>query len=168
MIKRLFDKLLIIIVPLAGYLLIRFIFFTMRKEYIGFERVRTMWRNGRGVILAFWHGRLAMMPPLYVGRGMTVLISQHRDGELVSRMLRCFGIDSARGSTTRGWFGGMKRLLEAARNGLDIAITPDGPRGPRFKVQTGIIQIAAKTGMPIIPVSFGASKKKPLRAGMPS
>jgi lysophospholipid acyltransferase (LPLAT)-like uncharacterized protein len=81
--------------------------------------------------------------------------------------MKHFGIESVRGSSTRGWPGGVKGLLKAARAGRDIAITPDGPKGPRQKAQMGVVQIARTTGLPIIPMSFGASKKKPFPAGMP-
>ena len=123
--------------------------------------------GGRNVILAFWHGRLMMMPLIYRGRGITVLISQHKDGELVARTMNGLGIDSVRGSSTRGWLGGVKGLLKAARSGRDLAITPDGPKGPKFRAQSGIVQIARVTGLPIIPMAFGAAKKKLSGAGMP-
>lgn len=169
--KTLKEKMYVSIVPYLGYLLIKFLTITMRVDFVGFDKVWSIWRDGRNVIAAFWHGRLIMMPlvlkKMYKGKGLTVLISQHRDGEMVSKAMNRFGVDSVRGSTTRGWLGGIKGILKAIKAGRDIAITPDGPKGPRFKAQTGIINIASKTGLPIIPITFGASKKKPSRAGMP-
>ena len=109
-----------------------------------------------------------MMPMISKGYDMTVLVSKHRDGELIARTVRAFGVKSVRGSTTRGWFGGIKGLLKAARLGGNLAITPDGPKGPARTAQPGIIQIARKTGLPIVPVSFGSLKKKLLRAGTAS
>ncbi|MEK7841555.1 MAG: DUF374 domain-containing protein, partial [Deltaproteobacteria bacterium] len=99
------------------------------------------------------------------GRGVSVLVSRHRDGELIARTVKRFGIDSARGSSTRGWLGGVKGLLKEVKKGRDIAITPDGPKGPGFNAQMGIINIAKITGLPIIPMTFSASKKKLLIAG---
>lgn len=164
--KGFIDRILLSILPPLAYGLIRFLSWTMRLSYVNFDGVNRLWEEGRNTIVAFWHGRLLMMPVVYKGKGISILVSQHRDGELIARTVKRFGIDSIRGSTTRGWLGGVKGLLKAIREGRDIAITPDGPRGPRHQVQMGIIQIARTTGLPIIPMAFGASKKKPLIAGM--
>ncbi|MEK7679386.1 MAG: DUF374 domain-containing protein, partial [Deltaproteobacteria bacterium] len=86
----------------------------------------------------------------------------------IVRTIKGFGITAVRGSSTRGWITGLKGVLRTIKAGRDIAITPDGPKGPAMKAQMGIIQIARATGLPIVPVSFGASKKKPSGAGIPS
>lgn len=166
--KKILNKITITIAPLIASLLIRFLARSMRITYINYENVWDDWQRGKNIILAFWHGRLLMMPVMYKGNGVAVMVSQHRDGELIARTVRRFGIDSVRGSSTRGWLGGVKGLLNEIKKGKDIAITPDGPKGPRFQAQMGIIGLAKITGLPIIPMTFGASKKKPLKAGMPS
>ena len=163
--KNILNKITITAAPFLASLLIRFLAKTMRISYVNFERVWDDWRDGKNIILAFWHGRLLMMPVMYKGCGVSVLVSQHKDGELVSRTVKRLGIDSVRGSSTRGWLGGVKRLLNEIKKGKDIAITPDGPKGPRFNAQMGIIHLSKTTGLPIIPMTFGASKKKHLRAG---
>lgn len=165
--KRMLNKIIITLAPLLASVFIRLLPKTMRIIYINFEKVWGDWREGRNVIVAFWHGRLLMMPLVYKGRGISILVSQHRDGELIARTVKRFGIDSVRGSSTRGWMAGIKGLLKQARKGKDIAITPDGPRGPKFHAQMGIIHLSKATGLPIIPMTFSASKKKPLKAGMP-
>lgn len=163
--KKILNKITITIAPLIASLLIRFLARTMRITYINYEKVWDDWQRGKNIILAFWHGRLLMMPVMYKGNGVAVMVSQHRDGELIARTVMRFGIDSVRGSSTRGWLGGVKGLLNEIKKGKDIAITPDGPKGPRFQAQMGIIGLAKITGLPIIPMTFGASKKKPLRVG---
>jgi len=162
--KECLNRLSLTVIPFAARQVIRLLSATMQIEYVNFDGVWSMWREGRNVILAFWHGRLMMMPLIYRGRGITVLISQHRDGELVARTMEGLGIDSVRGSSTRGWFGGVKGLLKAARSGRDLAITPDGPKGPKFIAQPGIVLIARVTGLPIIPMTFSAVKKKTFRS----
>ena len=161
------NKITITVVPFLASLLIKFLARTMKLTYINFEKIRDDWQRGKNVIIAFWHGRLMFMPVMYKGNGVSVLVSQHRDGELIARTVRRFGISSVRGSSTRCWCGGVKGLLREIKKGKDIAITPDGPKGPRFNAQMGIIHLARTTGLPIIPITFGASKKKPLRAGTP-
>ncbi|MEE9542970.1 MAG: lysophospholipid acyltransferase family protein [Thermodesulfobacteriota bacterium] len=168
MTNKALTRLGFIVLPFVAYLLIRFIDLTMRITIVNSEAYRKLAQSRTGFILAFWHGRLLMMPRIAKDYGMTVLVSKSRDGELIARTIKPFGIDSVRGSSTRGWFGGIKGLLKAVRLGRNLAITPDGPQGPGRKVQTGIIQIAQKTGLPIVPVSFSSMKKKLLRAGTAS
>ena len=164
--KKILNKITITVAPFLAALLIRLLAMTIKITYINFEDVWEEWQKGKNIIVAFWHGRLMMMPHVYRGRGISILVSQHRDGELIARTVRNFGIDSVRGSSTRGWLGGVKGLLNEIKKGRDIAITPDGPRGPRFNVQMGIVHLAKITGLPIVPMTFSASKKKHLRAGM--
>ena len=166
--KRILESLSTSLGPIIGHLAIRFIHLTMRITYIDFEPYKKIIEDGEGHIQSFWHGRLMMMPYGYKGKnGITVLISQHRDGELIAKTIRGFGIESVRGSSTRGWLGGVKGMFKAVKKGRDLAITPDGPQGPRYKAQMGAITIAARTGLPIVPIAFGASKKKLLNLGTP-
>jgi hypothetical protein len=105
-------------------------------------------------IYTFWHE--AILGALGVRRpaNMTVLISQHRDGEYISRIATRFGVQVVRGSTTRGGYEALMGLAEAARR-HHILLTPDGPRGPRRKFQWGAVLLASRTGLPIVPVGFG-------------
>jgi hypothetical protein len=119
---------------------------------------------GERMILAFWHRHLLLMPWAYRGRRISVLVSRHRDGELIARTVARLGIDSSRGSTTRGGIAGLRELLRKARAGYDLAFTPDGPRGPAGKVQPGVIQAAATTGFPIQPVALAAGRCRRLRS----
>jgi lysophospholipid acyltransferase (LPLAT)-like uncharacterized protein len=137
---------------------------TLRLRHHGDERLRAWEREGRPFILAFWHRHLLLMPYAYRGRRISVLISQSRDGELIARTVARLGIDSSRGSSSRGGMAGMRSLLRKAADGWDIAFTPDGPRGPLREVQPGVILAAAATGLPIQPVAIAASRAKLLRS----
>lgn len=158
--RKILDTLTLVAAPWLASWVIRLIYLTMRKTFVGFEDYDRVIGSGGQIILAFWHGRLLIIPQVYPRRRLTALISLSKDGELISRMLGHLGVRSVRGSSSRGGFGGVKGLLQAARNGDDLVITPDGPRGPSMKAQKGIVQIASKTGLPIMPVSFSAEKKK--------
>lgn len=159
------DKIAASGAPALARSVIRLLSATMRIEYVNCEGYRP---SGAGqVIFAFWHGRLLMMPCFKTGRPVTILVSQSKDGELISKTVNGLGIGTVRGSTTRGWLSGVKGLMRAVKEGRDIAITPDGPKGPAQKAQMGAVQIARATGLPIIPVTFGSSKKKHSRAGIP-
>ncbi|MFQ5735640.1 MAG: lysophospholipid acyltransferase family protein [Thermodesulfobacteriota bacterium] len=157
--KSVLDRLILAVAPWLASWLIRLIHLTTRNTFVGFEEYRAILDRGGRIILAFWHGRLLMMKYAHPRR-ITALISRSKDGELIARTVERIGVDSARGSSSRGGFGGVKALLKAAKAGKDLAIAPDGPKGPAMKAQMGVIQIAAKTGLPIIPAAFGAEKKK--------
>ncbi|HTQ79616.1 MAG TPA: lysophospholipid acyltransferase family protein [Thermoanaerobaculia bacterium] len=136
----------------------------MRLRYHGEARVRDWERQGRHFILAFWHRHLLLMPYGYRGRRISVLISQSRDGELIARTVARLGIDSSRGSSTRGGMAGLRALLRKAAEGYDLAFTPDGPKGPAEVVQPGVILAAAATGLPVQPVAMAASRCRRLRS----
>jgi lysophospholipid acyltransferase (LPLAT)-like uncharacterized protein len=121
--------------------------------------------KGTPVIGAFWHGRLLMMPFIYKagGRKLGFLVSPHRDCQVVGKALERFGFYAIPGSTTRKGFTAFKKMLRAHQDGYDLAITPDGPRGPGGCVQMGVVELARLTGTSVIPVAFGASRKKILK-----
>jgi len=136
----------------AGF--IRLLRATVRIRFEGERTVRLWEREGRHFILAFWHRHLLLMRYAYRGRRMTVLISKSRDGELIAQTMSRLGVGAARGSTSRAGTSGLRELVRAARAGSDLAITPDGPRGPALKAQPGIVTAAALTGLPVVPVAI--------------
>ncbi len=162
--KKLIKSLTFAIVPPLAYWVIKLLSWTIRIENINGHVHDDYLRKGRPLIFAFWHGRLLMMSTGYRGKGVAIPISLHQDGEFISRTVTHFGFRSVRGSTTRGGFSAMREMLKASEEGYDIAITPDGPRGPRYRVQNGVIELAKRTGMVIIPVTFNASRKKVFRS----
>ncbi|HET9225138.1 MAG TPA: lysophospholipid acyltransferase family protein [Thermoanaerobaculia bacterium] len=144
--------------------LIRALRATTRLRHHGDGPMRKKEKDGEHFILAFWHRHLLLMPYSYRGKGISVLVSQSKDGELIARTVARLGIDSSRGSTSRGGVAGMRTLLRKAAEGWDIAFTPDGPRGPASEVQPGVILAAAATGLPIQPVAIAASRAKRLNS----
>jgi lysophospholipid acyltransferase (LPLAT)-like uncharacterized protein len=158
--KKFGESFFLFIIPLIVFLLIVVTRWTMRITYLNRAVVHQFVEEDQRYILAFWHGRLLMMPYACLRKKLTALISRHRDGEFIARTMAYFGFHSTRGSTTSGAVSALKEILRKPREGYDIAITPDGPRGPRYQVQMGVIEIARLTGLPIVPVSFSASRKK--------
>ena len=156
--------------PLAATL-VRALGTTLRLTVAGTEAVGRHWAPGRPVIYAVWHGQILMVPWLnerlrasHGARPATVLVSRSRDGEIVARYLRSFGLDSVRGSTSRGGREAGRALVAAVRHGRDIAVVPDGPRGPRGQLQPGIVTLAALTGAPIVPLAVAARPALRLRS----
>lgn len=160
--QKLGDRILLFLIPFFSYGLFYFYRLTIRVENVNTQVLEPFFKNNdeEPVIIAFWHSRLLMVPYLVRKRRVAIMISRHRDGELISRAARFFPVDFVRGSTTRGGIRALRGLVRALKRGSHVAITPDGPRGPRHLAQTGTIMLASGTGRPIVPVSYGASKKK--------
>jgi lysophospholipid acyltransferase (LPLAT)-like uncharacterized protein len=137
---------------------------TVRIEYLHGEELFGRWARGEQLIVAFWHNRVVMMPIPSRGRKLCIMNSQSRDGEIATRALARWGIRSVRGSATRGGAAGFMRLVNAYRAGYDLAVVPDGPRGPRYVVKPGVIHLARVTGAPIVPVTYAASRIRQLRS----
>jgi lysophospholipid acyltransferase (LPLAT)-like uncharacterized protein len=136
----------------------------MRREDLGREHADGILRRRELAIVAFWHARLLLMPFLYPGHRVAILISQHRDGEYIARVAERLGLAVVRGSATRGAARAFREMLQALHAGSHVAITPDGPRGPRQQVKPGVVELARLSGMPILPVTFGAWPRKTLRS----
>lgn len=117
---------------------------------------------GERAIFCIWHNRLALSLILYrrhvqarcPGRKLAAMVSASRDGGMLARVLELFGVTPVRGSSSRRGPQALREMTTAAEQGCDLAVTPDGPRGPCYAVQDGIIGLAQLTGLPIVPVSY--------------
>ncbi len=141
------------LVGVLGSIVIRFLFSTMSIKEIPDGYSQNLERQGKRAIYAFWHAH--MLLPAYVGRqrNVKVLISQHRDGEYIAQIVQRLGYSVARGSTTRGGAKALLKMIKKIKEeSISLAITPDGPKGPRFIAQSGAILLGQKTQYPIIPV----------------
>lgn len=152
------DRLLIAVVPRLAALLIRLIRRTMRIDFVGEEHPRAIWERGERLILTFWHDQLLLMVTGYRGPGAAILISASRDGELIARTMHCFGLGTVRGSSSRGGRAAFREMLEIAREPVDLAMTPDGPKGPRHQVKDGVVQLARLAARPVVPLAFACSR----------
>lgn len=159
--------LLLNILPPCIYVILALLKMTLRFVHINKSAVQEVWDKGGNFIVCFWHGRLLMMPFAKESGGGKVLISRHRDGELIARIIRFFNLGSIRGSYRKeGGVSSLRTILQDLKHNVDVAITPDGPKGPRHKVKQGIIELARLSGKAIVPVSYGASKKKLFSPGI--
>jgi lysophospholipid acyltransferase (LPLAT)-like uncharacterized protein len=113
-------------------------------------------------VYALWHEHLLPLAALHAHQGAAVLVSQHRDGEILARIMTRWGYLPARGSSTRGGEEGLRLMVRAGLAGRPIAFTPDGPRGPARRCKPGVVRAAAETGLPIIPVGVAATHARRL------
>lgn len=138
-----------------GSMLIRLLGNTWRIEFdeSTLEAVRA---RHPAVIYALWHGRILPLSFTHRNRSAHVLASEHRDGELMGQTIRFLGFGHVRGSSTRRGTRAILELAERVREGYDLGITVDGPKGPRFVVKPGSIEIAKLTGAPVVPITAGS------------
>ncbi|WP_339862629.1 lysophospholipid acyltransferase family protein [Thalassospira alkalitolerans] len=137
-----------------------------RWQVKGGDVPRQLIKDGKPFIVAFWHQRLLMMPHAWrstVGDiPFRMLISSHRDGQIISRIISHFDIETIAGSTGKGKGGAaaLRAILRTLKAGKTIGITPDGPRGPRMRATDGIVQAARLAEVPILPLTYSSSRRK--------
>lgn len=149
-------------------LYLRLLDLTTKKTILHRQHFDDALADKRGVIIAFWHGRLCAAPFVRreTGANVNMLISRHRDGALIANAVRGFGISFIRGSArnpakpgkTKHGASAVAQMLGALERGEIVAITPDGPRGPRETVQAGVIKLAQASGAAIIPAGISATR----------
>jgi lysophospholipid acyltransferase (LPLAT)-like uncharacterized protein len=124
----------------------------------GREVLDAIARQGRQPIFAFWHGRILAATLYFRDRGIVVITSENFDGEWIARIIRRFGYETARGSTSRGGARALAQLRRDMRAGRPAAFTIDGPRGPARVAQPGAVWLASVTGQPIVPFHIEAAR----------
>jgi lysophospholipid acyltransferase (LPLAT)-like uncharacterized protein len=148
-------------VSLIASLFIRALRATIRIRHV---RVRNLTSTPQ-YIIAFWHAHLVLMLHSKFRKPISVIISQSKDGEYIARVFDWYGVDSARGSSTRGGGAALRGMIRQAREGKNLAFTPDGPKGPARIAKDGVIWAARATGLPIVPIAFAAKKKSSCARG---
>lgn len=140
---------------------IRLVYATGRWQVTGSDVPAAFWDRGKPFILAFWHGRILMMPYSWRrGQAINMLISQHRDGQIIAQTVSHFGIRTVSGSSSKGGSQALRSMLKSLKGGECVGITPDGPRGPRMRATDGIVQVARLSGCPVIPCTFSVRRRR--------
>jgi len=141
----------------------RLVYLTNRWRRIDFAIAERILAADRRVVICFWHGRLLMMPfGLFGPRPFAVMVSGHRDGQVISRVIRPFGIEAVLGSSSRQPARALRNAARLCRGGSLVGITPDGPRGPRQRAAPGAIMLAELADAVVLPVSYGTSRRRTL------
>ena len=119
---------------------------------------RQLQAQNKGWILSLWHGTLLFMAFRHRRQGVVVLVSEHRDGELIARTLHAWGYRTIRGSSTRGGGRALRAMIGELNRGASLAVTPDGPRGPARRYQAGALFAAYHARAPIVAVGIHVSR----------
>ena len=141
-----------VIFPFIMQLIVRFIYLTNKKV---FHHANI--DQSENYVVAFWHGDLLMQPfnyqKLRPNNEVRAMISEHRDGESIQKTVAFLGIGSIAGSSSKGGAKALITAIKTLKNGVDVAITPDGPRGPIYSIADGIVAISQKTNTNIVVLS---------------
>lgn len=141
------------------WLYLHFVGKTSKFIYIGRENRDQFEKNSLPCIYALWHGRQAILIYAHRNTKVSPLISPSRDGEIVARMCAAFGITSVRGSSRKAPTSALLKLLERVRMGYCLGLSPDGPLGPERQVKSGVLYLAQKLNIPIMPLTASFKRK---------
>lgn len=145
------------------HLYARLVWLTGRWTIEGADIPLRFQAEGRSIIVAFWHGRLLMMPYAWHRRApFHMLISAHTDGRLIAGAVRYFGIEWIAGSSSEGGGSALRAMLRCLKAGDCVGITPDGPDGPAMRAKPGIVAVARLSGAPMVPLAYATSRRRVL------
>jgi len=161
------------LIPFVAAHLVKLLGHTLRVEHRSSEAVQALVETDRRFILAFWHRRLVLMPQAYPfkrknaegeARGVAILSSDSKDGERSAATWRWFGIHAVRGTAGHSGAQALVKMIQVVKQGWDLGITVDGPRGPRQEAKPGVLAVSRKTGAFIVPVCVGYTQAWQLRS----
>lgn len=138
--------------------LLRLIFATCRRRFVAYPGTNAYDPDIPGRFLfSVWHDELVF--PLFMAKPhhMSALVSKHQDGSYLSESMHLLNVEPYRGSSSRGGAQAVRQLFDVAQT-QHITITPDGPRGPRHVLKEGIVFLASRTGLPVVPVAYGCRR----------
>lgn len=150
------------ILSVFGYMYLQGVVYTSRWKIIGKEHA-SFWEQGQPALIAVWHERLLLAGHPCLKRPLTILASAHRDGQVIATFLKRLKFGIIEGSTGRGGERALRLMLKHLRQNKPLMIATDGPRGPRHRVQPGIIGLARLTGVPIVPIAWSVRNVKRLK-----
>jgi lysophospholipid acyltransferase (LPLAT)-like uncharacterized protein len=143
---------------LAGGIALRALAATWRYRVINGEVIESLRAQGTPFIFSLWHGQLLPLIWHHRRQSVAILVSEHRDGELIARLASSIGYRLVRGSSTKGGERALLSLVRELREGYEVAVTPDGPKGPARSYAPGALIAAQRSGAPIVPIAAHADR----------
>src|SRR4030067_3525899 len=137
---------------------------TLRITYLNKKVIDKLEHDGKNYVLAFWHGTMLLPWYLHRNKNFAALISKSKDGDLLGKILKRWNYNVIRGSSSVGGDVALSIMVDYAKNNNSIAITPDGPRGPAFKLKAGAVITSKKSGLPLVLLGVGDKNKKLLKS----
>jgi lysophospholipid acyltransferase (LPLAT)-like uncharacterized protein len=157
---KLSHKLALAIGPRIIAIWLKILLLLNKSVIKGENRLDTYLDQDEPILAAVWHENAAMLIPKFAAKDIHALASHSRDGEIGARMLKCFGVDCVRGSSSKGGSEALSEMVKLAPNVKALGISIDGPRGPRRKSKPGIVVLSQRTGFSILCVAATATKTR--------
>lgn len=158
--KHIFDEIIYKMLSFFCWSYLWIVYMTSRVSFIYQENSLSIKQSGKPFIFALWHHQQFFLCFMERNQEIRTLVSNSKDGEYVTRFLKVLGFDPIRGSSSKGGARAYAEMIRSVKKGKVVAVTPDGPRGPKGEIQSGIIQVAMKAKCPVIPLSYHAKRKK--------
>ncbi|HQF42295.1 MAG TPA: lysophospholipid acyltransferase family protein [Ignavibacteriaceae bacterium] len=137
---------------------------TLKVSYKNKKTIESLRKQQQNYVLAFWHDTMLLPWFLHKNDGFAALTSKSKDGDLLAKQLKHWKYKVVRGSSSKGGDVALGIMVDHAKNGYSIAITPDGPRGPVHKFKAGAVITAKRTGVPVVLMGIGIKSKKELKS----
>jgi hypothetical protein len=153
------DRILLFLLPWLYRLLIGLLMATCKVRFSRRQSLEKLAADGTSWIFGSWHENTAVSVYTERDTGCAMMASDSKDGAIIARGIELCGNIPVRGSSSKGGSKAAKSMVRLLRKGHPAAITPDGPRGPRHELQTGILMISAMSGCPIVPYHFVANRQ---------
>ena len=160
-------RLIQTLISLIGSIYVLTVYKTSKVNLKNRKKIENLLERNESFIYSFWHDQLLMCPLTWQSNSnIKVLISKHRDGDIIAQLISNLGFEAIRGSThktnkikNKGGLLSARKMIKSLKNGISIGISPDGPKGPRHKVSEGILSISRLSKSVILPVGIGFKKK---------
>ncbi len=137
---------------------------SIRIRYNNLNIIEDLENQNKNFVLAFWHGNMLVPWFQFRNKKIAALISKSKDGDLLAKLLRHWKYQVVRGSSSSGGNTALGIMVDYAKNKCSVAVTPDGPKGPRFKFKAGAVITAKKSGIPLVLVAAGIKRKRILNS----
>lgn len=153
------------LIALLAFCYIKIVYATSKWQYLNKEIFDDYINSNKPFIVSFWHGHLLMLACAWQWqKPFHMLISNHKDGRIISKTMEHFGIHNISGSTDKQGFQAARQILKTLKANHVVGITPDGPRGPLEEISDGILQMAKLAKVDIIPIAYSAKRMKKLNS----
>lgn len=149
--------------PYLGFAYLTFVKWTTRLRWHGLEIPAALRREKQGYIFAFWHNRQVFFTTTHQRQDYAVMVSLSRDGAIIAKVMDLSGIEAVRGSASRGGSTALRQMIAIKKRGGGLGISPDGPKGPVYTVKPGVVFLAQKLQIPIVPITNAISHKLVLK-----
>lgn len=137
---------------------------SLKIERINVEVINNLKAQKKNYVLAFWHGTMLISWYLHKQDGFAALTSRSKDGDLLAKILKSWDYRVIRGSSSSGGDAALEMMVDHAKSGYSIAVTPDGPRGPALQMKAGAVMTAKRSGLPLVLLGVGIEKKRELKS----